>query len=39
MQIWGHKEYARSDSDAGQSVDYLRGVTQIGYDGTRLREQ
>ena len=39
MQIWECKEHARSDSNASQSVNYLRDVTQIGYDGTRLREQ
>ena len=39
MQIWECNEHARSDSNASQPVDYLRDVTQIGYDGTRLREQ
>ena len=39
IQIRKCKKHARSDSNASQSVDYLRDVTQVGYDGTRLREQ
>jgi hypothetical protein len=36
VRMSGYKQHARSKSDASQPHDFLWGIAQVRYDGTRL---